>query len=665
MMRLEDKLALLADAAKYDVSCASSGSRRRNSGSRLGNAAPSGICHTYTEDGRCVSLLKLLFTNACIYDCAYCVNRAGNDIPRAAFTPTEIISLCIDFYRRNYIEGLFLSSGIAGSPNDTMERLVATVKGLRREGFNGYIHLKCVPNASRRLVQAAGRHADRLSVNIELPSEASLRRLTREKSYPSILTPMETIRESIAETRAERRKHRRLPPFAPAGQSTQLIIGASPESDHDILALANRLYRRLALKRVYYSAYVPVTSGTDRIGAVADPPLRRENRLYQADWLLRLYGFTIEELISAEAPFLDLSIDPKQAFALRHPERFPIDVNRADREQIMKVPGIGLTSAHRIAALRRGGRIRFEHLKQLGVVVSRARPFIACDGLPGAQWQGASLTPPAGTVTAPLSPRPKRSVSVSAPRLVFEVDGTFDGLLTAIFEACQSPRPPDAINAASGRQRALFDHSVTIATDTAKSKRVWKRLKTRLGDRRPRRLFEAFLSRAPDVETAIYQVVMALVRKRGGRRHRAHLSAQIRVDKLAGKVRREAHRMKGLVRFQQTEAGRYLALIAPRYDVLPLICRHFETRFADQRWIIGDTRRHYGICYDKGKTRIVPFDAGEAVRCRRDPAGAERLCQQLWRRYYRAASIAQRTNPRLHLRNLPRRYWAHLPEKQV
>ncbi|MGD8992636.1 MAG: putative DNA modification/repair radical SAM protein, partial [Desulfobacterales bacterium] len=361
-MRIEDKLAILADAAKYDVSCASSGSRRNNTRGGLGNAARSGICHTYTEDGRCVSLLKILYSNFCSYDCAYCVNRVGNDIPRAAFTTREVVSLTFDFYRRNYIEGLFLSSGIMHSPNDTMERLIKTVQVLRGQGFNGYIHLKCVPHADRRLIRQAGLYADRLSVNIELPSEESLKRLTLEKTYASVLEPMGVIRQNIDEMRQDRRRLRHVPHFAPAGQSTQLIVGASPESDHKILRLANRLYRHQALKRVYYTAYVPVGGSGVHLPNLAAPPLQRENRLYQADWLLRLYGFSIDEILSRDRPYLDLKIDPKQVFAMRNPSLFPIDLNTADHQTILKIPGIGLKSAKRIVSLRRQGRIRFAHL---------------------------------------------------------------------------------------------------------------------------------------------------------------------------------------------------------------------------------------------------------------------------------------------------------------
>ncbi len=665
MMHIEDKLAILADAAKYDVSCASSGSRRKNAGRRLGNAAPSGICHTYTEDGRCVSLLKILYTNACIFDCAYCVNRIGNDIPRSAFTPDEIVSLTIDFYRRNYIEGLFLSSGIMRSPDDTMEQLVRTVQDLRKNGFNGYIHVKCIPYASRRLIRQAGLYADRLSVNIELPSEKSLKQLTHNKTYASVLEPMGVIREAIAETRDSRKRLRHVPPFAPAGHSTQLIVGASPESDFDILDLADRLYRRQTLKRVYYSAYVPVGQMGTGLPNIAEPPLRRENRLYQADWLMRLYGFSIDEVISAESPYLDLEIDPKQAFALRHPALFPIDINAAAREMILRVPGIGLKSANRIVNLRRRGRIRFEHLKQLGVVVSRAHAYVRCDGLPTSHWQGASLT------HRPLSPQIPQcqgrlnAVPTRESNLIFVTDGTFEGLLTAIFDAYTAERPPEAVESSSSDQLGFFERRITIPNDPTKSERVWKGLKKHLGSKRRRQLFDAYLSGGPGVETMIYRFVRDAIPGRNALRSEADLASHIQIERLCQKVRREAHRMKGFIRFQKTGAGRlYLALIAPRYDVLPLIRRHFESRFADQTWIIYDTSRSYGLCYDRHRTRELRLDITALKAPDNDGDDDEKLCQDLWRLYYAAVNISSRNNPKLHLRQLPRRYWRYLPEKQ-
>ncbi|MGA9539194.1 MAG: putative DNA modification/repair radical SAM protein [Desulfobacterales bacterium] len=664
-MRIEDKLAILADAAKYDVSCASSGSRRKNVGRRLGNAAPSGICHTYTEDGRCVSLLKILYTNACIFDCAYCVNRHGNDIPRSAFTLKEIVSLTIDFYRRNYIEGLFLSSGIMRSPDDTMERLIRTVQNLRKQGFNGYIHVKCVPYASRRLIRQAGIYADRLSVNIELPSEKSLKQLTSNKTYASVLEPMGVIREAIAETRDSRKRLRHVPPFAPAGQSTQLIIGASPESDYAILDLADRLYRRQTLKRVYYSAYVPVGQMGTGLPNIADPPLRRENRLYQADWLMRLYGFAIDEVISAESPYLDLKIDPKQAFAQRHPALFPIDINAADRESILRVPGIGLKSANRIVSLRHRGRIRFEHLKQLGVVVSRAQSYIRCDGLPTGQWQGASLTRRSQIPQIPQRQGSLKAVPAREAQLVFVTDGTFEGLLTAIFDAYTAERPPEAVESSGSDQLGLFTRRITIPNDPTKSERVWKGLKTHLGPNRRRELFDAYLSGSPGVETMIYRFVRDAIPGRSALRSEADLTSHIQIEKLCQKVRREAHRMKGFIRFQQTGEDRYLALVAPRYDVLPLIRRHFESRFADQWWIIYDTVRNYGLCYDRHKTCEMRLDVTDLKAPANDHDDDEKLCQTLWQRYYAAINISLRNNPKLHLRQLPRRFWRYLPEKRL
>ncbi len=661
-MDIEDKLTILADAAKYDVSCASSGSRRKNSGRRLGNSAPSGICHTYTEDGRCVSLLKILLTNVCIYDCAYCVNRCSNDIPRAAFTTREIVSLTIDFYRRNYIEGLFLSSGVIRSPDDTMERLVRTVQMLRGQGFNGYIHLKCVPFASRRLIQQAGQHADRLSVNIELPSEASLMRLAQDKTYASVLTPMGVIRETIAETRADRKRLRHVPAFAPAGQSTQLIVGASPESDYEILNLADGLYRQQTLKRVYYSAYVPVGGSRKPLPDLVEPPLRRENRLYQADWLMRLYGFSIDEVIDSASPWLDLTIDPKQAFALRHPERFPVDINTADREMILRVPGIGLKSANRIVHLRQKGRIRLEHLRQLGAIVTRARPYIRCDGLPARQWPVAATRIPPQTVTMASPPGGTEASSSSAGRRVFETDGSFEGLLSAIYRAYTDPALPDAIEPNGRGQRGLFEQPVTINTDPVIADRVWKGLKKHLGAKRRRKLLDAFLSGHAGVETMIYRLVADAIAARRGRTGRTHLSTFIQIDKLSRQVRLEAHRMKGLIRFEQTGDDGYLALADPRYDVLPLVRRHFESRFADQRWIIYDTRRNYGLVYDGRHTQALQMDvAALTASCRNDH---EQLCQTLWQHYYAAVNVEARNNPRLHLSKLPRRYWQYLTEKQ-
>lgn len=374
-----EKLKILADAAKYDVSCSSSGSKRKNTPDGLGNATGMGICHTYTQDGRCVSLLKILFTNHCIFDCAYCVSRKSNDVKRAAFTVDEVVDLTINFYKRNYIEGLFLSSGIFKSVDYTMERLVRVAKKLRTEHkFNGYIHLKAIPGASDELIHEAGLYADRLSVNLEMPSEMSLKKVAPEKTYKDAYDPMNFLKESIDGYKAEKKaliKSKYTPNFAPAGQSTQMVIGASPETDQDILSLSSSLYSDQSLKRVYYSGYVPI-SDDDRLPTLSAPPLRRENRLYQADWLMRFYGFDATEIVDDKNPMLDPDVDPKLAYALRNPEKFPVDINKAPLEMILRIPGVGVKSARKIVQSRRFSPLRREHLKKIGIVWKRSQYFI-------------------------------------------------------------------------------------------------------------------------------------------------------------------------------------------------------------------------------------------------------------------------------------------------
>lgn len=378
-----EKLKILADAAKYDVSCASSGTSRGGVKGGIGTAAGWGICHSFTPDGRCISLFKILLTNHCIYDCAYCGNRRSNDVKRAAFTAEELAGLTIEFYRRNYIEGLFLSSGVMRNPDYTMERMVRVVKLLREtHRFNGYIHMKSIPGASRELVAQAGVYADRMSVNLEIPSEQNLKLLAPDKDYESVFAPMRFIQQGMLESVEDRKKFRSAPKFVPAGQSTQVIIGATPDNDKQILSLASALYKRPSFKRVYYSGYIPVNSGDIRLPALAKPPLVRENRLYQADWLMRFYEFKANELVDDSHPDLDLDVDPKMGWALRHPEFFPIDVNTAPYEMILRVPGIGVKSAKLIITSRRYGRLTSEQLKKIGVVMKRARYFIVCRELP-------------------------------------------------------------------------------------------------------------------------------------------------------------------------------------------------------------------------------------------------------------------------------------------
>ncbi|ACD93845.1 putative DNA modification/repair radical SAM protein [Trichlorobacter lovleyi] len=376
---LMDRLKILADGAKYDVSCSSSGSSRSNSNG-IGSAASCGICHSWTSDGRCVSLLKILMTNRCIYDCAYCVNRRSNDVQRVALSPAEVAELTIGFYRRNYIEGLFLSTGVVRSADYTMELLIQAVRTLREQyRFNGYIHLKLVPGADPLLVQQAGLWADRVSVNLELPTRESLQLLAPDKTRDSVVEPMRQVSNLITTNRAERKQSRKVARFAPAGQSTQLIVGATGESDRQIVTLSEQLYQRLDLKRVYYSAFIPAVADS-RLPARPEAPLKREHRLYQADWLLRYYGFSAHELLDEGSPNLDSELDPKTGWALRHIELFPVEINRASYEELLRVPGVGVLSAQRIVRARRQGHLGLDDLFRLGVVMKRARYFITARG---------------------------------------------------------------------------------------------------------------------------------------------------------------------------------------------------------------------------------------------------------------------------------------------
>lgn len=380
-MSVIDKLKILSDAAKYDVSCSSSGSFRRNDGQGIGNTVAAGLCHSFAADGRCISLLKILFTNECIYDCRYCINRCSNDVPRASFTPDEVCELTMEFYRRNYIEGLFLSSGILYSPNYTMELICETVHRLRTvHRFQGYIHVKAIPGADPMLIQRAGYLVDRMSVNLEMATAEGLRAIAPNKHRKNILKPMRQIQNSITENKNELTLYRHAPHFCEAGQSTQMVIGALPESDYQIMSVAENLYNKFSLKRVYYSAFVNVNEDRDLPAPAGGPPLLREHRLYQADWLLRFYGFKVDELLTEQRPNFNTAIDPKADWAVRHLEQFPVEINRADYYMLLRVPGVGVKSAGRIVAARRFGNLTFADLKKIGVVLKRALYFITCNG---------------------------------------------------------------------------------------------------------------------------------------------------------------------------------------------------------------------------------------------------------------------------------------------
>jgi putative DNA modification/repair radical SAM protein len=378
-----ERLRILAESAKYDVSCSSSGTVRKGKEGMVGNTVGGvGICHSFADDGRCISLLKVMLTNYCMYDCAYCINRRSNDIKRATLSVSELEEITMEFYRRNYIEGLFLSSGVVRNPDYTMERLTAIVRDLRTiHRFNGYIHLKAIPGASRELMTEAGRWADRMSVNIEIPKEESLKLLAPDKDHKSVFQPMKLIQQGVLENKEDRKRMRHAPRFVPAGQSTQMIVGATKETDRDILTMSSALYGQPTMRRVYYSGYISVNTYDPRLPVLKQPPLVRENRLYQADWLMRFYHFKVDEIVDEVNTNLDLEVDPKLAWALRHPEAFPVDINKADYEMILRVPGIGVKSAWRIVNSRQFNRLTSYHLKKMGVVMKKAKYFITCGEL--------------------------------------------------------------------------------------------------------------------------------------------------------------------------------------------------------------------------------------------------------------------------------------------
>jgi putative DNA modification/repair radical SAM protein len=381
--RLTQKLNILADAAKYDVSCSSSGSDRKNTNKGVGNGHTSGICHTYTEDGRCVSLLKILLTNHCIFDCAYCVSRKSNDIERAAFTVDEVVELTMNFYRRNYIEGLFLSSGIFKNADFTMERLLRVVKKLRlEENYNGYIHLKTIPGASDELIKEAGLYADRMSINLEMPTESGLKLLAPEKSHQEVIKPLDFVNNQMIQFKNEKKLIKSVPKFVPAGQSTQMVIGATPETDKEIMHTAAAFYKNFSLRRVYYSGYIPISNDNRMPILGTQPPLLRENRLYQTDWLMRFYGFNVHELLNDAHPHLDIDIDPKLSWALRNLQHFPICINTAPYRMILRIPGIGVSSAQKVIQARKFGKLHIYQLKNIGIAYSKAKYFIRCADSP-------------------------------------------------------------------------------------------------------------------------------------------------------------------------------------------------------------------------------------------------------------------------------------------
>lgn len=674
-----EKLKILAESAKYDVSCASSGTVRANKPGTLGNTVGGwGICHSFAEDGRCISLLKVMLTNYCIYDCAYCINRRSNDLPRATLSVSELVDLTIEFYRRNYIEGLFLSSGVVRNPDYTMERLVRVAKDLREvHRFNGYIHLKSIPGASRELVNEAGRYADRLSVNVEIPKEENLKLLAPEKDHKSVFAPMLYIQQGVLESSEERKKFRYAPRFAPAGQSTQMIVGATAESDKDILFLSSALYQRPTMKRVYYSGYVSVNTYDTRLPALKQPPLVRENRLYQADWLMRFYQFKVNEIVDDTYPDLDLEIDPKLSWALRHPEQFPVDINKADYEMILRIPGIGVKSAKLIIASRRYSKLGYYQLKKIGVVMKKAQYFITCSELPMRTVN--EMTPQ--TVRSLLLPKSAKKktdenqlslfLTIEIVMILFIYDKTLDGLLTALFDAYNRKTFPDVLLSKGDTLPLFYDDIFTVITDEEKAGRVWRGLQKKISASALSAITWCWLSELSEVGMLLFRYIRKAIDSPVSIETNFGDPDVLALSKIWKRVDWERLRMLQFVRFQKAVDGTFFAAFEPQHNALPLTVGHFKDRFADQRWLIYDMKRRYGFYYDLHTVEEVTFDddgqAAHLITGMLDESlmdKDEKLFQQLWKTYFKSITIKERLNPRKHKQDMPVRYWKYITEKQ-
>ncbi len=708
-MDLAAKLTILADSAKYDASCASSGNNR-GAGRGIGATRATGVCHSWSADGRCISLLKLLFSNHCVYDCAYCAIRRSNDVRRVSFTVDELVTLTIDFYRRNYIEGLFLSSGISGDPDYTMGKLCAVATRLRREEhFNGYIHLKAIPGASERLLNNAGLFADRMSVNIELPSEKSLSRLAPQKTKKAIIGTMGHVADRLLETREDAAHQlRHTPTFVPAGQSTQLIVGASPESDRSIMTLSSYFYRRVGMRRVYYSAFMPVSDDT-RLPLIGSPPLRREHRLYQADWLIRLYKFELSDLFSEEQENIDSDLDPKAGWALRNYHLFPVEVQHADYEMLLRVPGIGLQTATRIIRFRRTTRLTFDLLRRFGVVMKRARYFITCNGghlesrglslellrlhlsdaVAAQPWQVGSSSQlelfesgrmpsrsgnngtrdsahVAGTrVPMRLDTRSSRSSRSNAQSrehhrdgVRIEYDGTFVGVLSLLQALSDEPTLQPAVIIKAGdmdaSERDLFASTITIDVDESAAKRFAGDFPKQRSARHFELLYHAFLS-------DVYQIELAMI---DFARNGQNVNARLLLEKAERRTLHDVHLFLGIVRFRLLQLDLLQADMEPDCDILRLLAPHFARRMPHERWCIVDRKRDTVALYENGGLHFADHASDHITPSGDSSTGCEGLdrMESLWHDYVRHIAIEERRNPSLQQHFLPKKYWRHLTE---
>ena len=698
---LMDKLTILADSAKYDVACTSSGASRTARPGTVGSCYAPGCCHAFTADGRCVSLLKVLMTNCCSFDCGYCVNRRSNDIPRATFAPRELAELTMEFYRRNYIEGLFLSSAVLGTPDYTTERMLAVLRLLRGEyRFGGYIHAKAIPGTSPELLQQLGYLADRLSVNVELPSERSLNLLAPDKGRHSIFRPMKQIAVSGAASREELTLYRHAPKFAPAGQSTQMIVGASPETDYHILKLTEGMYQKYGLKRVFYSAYIPVAEDTRLPALDTKPPLLREHRLYQADWLLRFYQFEADEILDKDNPNFNPYLDPKCNWAVQHYGLFPVDVNRAPFEMLLRVPGIGPKSARRIWRARKQAALGLDELKRMGVVLKRAQYFITCRGFSGAHpgrgsagreritralidpnvfsgscEQLSLFSPPAvdNLIGQGVPPRAAvRMVREEAVQclakgarklhdadVVYLYDGSFEGFLCCVYESFAQHELPFAVWTPQ-RETATLYPVKEIATDPAVARRVFASFGKKLGAETEYLVSRDFLSGQEDKELLLLRFLhLAFALGPGTVKREGHpVVAPLYAMKKS--LDWEVDKFQGFVRFEEHD-GMLGAVIHPKNYILPLLRPHFCGRFPEEDFMIYDAVHQAVLLHEKHGTRLLELAAPLELP---PPSAREQQFQALWTQFYKTLEIKARHNEKGRMTHCPKRFWADMVEMQ-
>lgn len=648
-----EKLKILTDAAKYDVSCSSSGSNRKNSSKGLGNGHLAGICHSWSEDGRCISLLKILFTNKCIYDCEYCINRSSNVTKRAEFSPREVADLTINFYKRNYIEGLFLSSGVIKNPNYTMELLIKTADILRNEyHYNGYIHMKSIPGADSDLLKKMGLLVDRMSVNVELPLEKSLKILAPQKSIKAIESSMDFANKKIVQRKNEIKLYKHTPKFLPAGQTTQMIIGADEESDFDIVSRAENLYDDYSLKRVFYSAFVPVVK-SEFTKDIKKAPLLREHRLYQADWLLRFYGFKSSDLLNEKNKNFDLRIDPKTDWAINNISKFPMEINKASFYDLIKIPGIGITSARKIVNARKYRKLEYWHLKALNISVKKARNFITVNG----KYQGLKVKDQKDL---------KERMSLSDPKSfeqlsffgwnmkIIVYDGTFEGFLTVIFT---SYKENFKVKIERGKDQISFLDQKYIKTNFEKAKRVEDSIKKNISKEFYYDIKIAFKSDYKNKDTIIARLIKLSFLK-GEKITKSTNKYSIAFNKMVKNYSREAHAFKGLLRFKEIQEGFLFAKYESHNDILEDLSRHFLQRMPKEKFVIYDKNRNKAFVSIYGNFEVV-----EILNLDIKESKKEEFFQNLWIGFYDAIAIKERKNKKLMIENMPKKYWKNLPEK--